>query len=116
MTKSRILHELKRDTEAAALRDKAIGMGNAIQLYSFGRQAQIQGSKAEALNYFRAVVKRFPDHWLGHLAQSRLSVAAGDFTGALKEIQAAQAGAPEVNKPALQNLRKRIENKEDINA
>jgi hypothetical protein len=116
MTKSRILKELKRDTEAAAARDKAMELGNAAQLYTFGRQALAQGSKTEALAYFRVVVKRFPDHWLAHLAQSRLSVAAGDFPSALKEIQAAQTGAPEANKPALQSLQKRIENKEDINS
>jgi DUF2911 family protein len=115
MTKSQLLKELKRDTEATAARNKALEMGNAIQLYSFGRQSQIQGRKTEALEYFRVVVKRFPEHWLGHLAQARLSVAAGDFSVALKEIQAAAAGAPQQNKTALLNLQKRIENKEDIN-
>ena len=115
MTKSQLLKELKRDTESAAARTKALELGNAIQLYSFGRQTQQQGRKAEALEYFRAVAKRFPDHWLAHLAQSRLSVASGDFATALKEIQAAQSAAPDQNKAALQNLQKRIENKEDIN-
>ena len=84
-------------------------------MYSAGRQSQLGGKKAEGLEYFRVVVKRFPEHWLGHLAQARLSVAAGDFAAALKEIQIATDGAPQQNKTALQNLQKRIENKEDIN-
>jgi hypothetical protein len=115
MLKGGLLRELKRDSEANAARTKAIEMGNAIQLCSFGRQAQLQGRKPEGLEFFRVVVKRFPEHWLGHLAQARLSVAGGDFGTALKEIQAAQTGAPQQNKTALQNLQKRIENKEDIN-
>jgi hypothetical protein len=115
MTKSRLLAELKRDSDAAAARNKAMEMGNAIQLYSFGRQSQLGGKKAEAMEAFRIVAKKFPEHWVGHLAQARLSVAGGDFTTALKEIQAATAGAPQQNKTALENLRKRIENKEDIN-
>jgi hypothetical protein len=115
MTRSQVLTGLHRDGEASTARAKAMGLGNAIQLYSFARQGQLQGRKTEALEVFRVVVQRFPDHWLGHLANARLKVAGGDFTGALKEIQAAQADAPQANKPALTNLEKRIENKEDIN-
>jgi hypothetical protein len=115
MTRSRLLTELKRESEAATARNKAMGLGNAIQLYSFGRQSQISGKKTEGFETFKVVVKRFPDHWVSHLAQARLSVANGDFATALKEIQAAQAGAPAQNKAALANLQKRIENKEDIN-
>jgi len=115
MTRAGLLKELKRDADAANARNKAMELGNAVQVYSFGRQIQMQGQKTEALEYFRVVSKRFPQHWLGHLAQARLSVAGGDFTTALNEIRAAQAGAPEQNKSALQSLQKRIENKEDIN-
>jgi len=115
MTRAGLLKELKRDSDAASARAKAMELGNAVQLYSFGRQVQLQGQKAEAMEYFRTVARRFPEHWVGHLAKARLSVAGGDFTTALKEIQAAQVGAPEQNKSALQGLQKRIENKEDIN-
>ncbi|HTP34527.1 MAG TPA: DUF2911 domain-containing protein [Candidatus Acidoferrales bacterium] len=115
MTRAGLLKELKRDGDAASARNKAVELGNPVQVYSFGRQIQMQGQKTEAMEYFRVVVKRFPEHWLGHLAKARLSVAGGDFATALKEIQAAQVGAPEQNKAALQALQKRIENKEDIN-
>ena len=115
MLKSQLLKELKRDSESATARNKAMELGNAIQVYSFGRSIQIQGQKPEALEYFRVVAKRFPEHWLSHLAQARLSVAGGDFATALREIQAAVAGAPAQNKTALETLQKRIENKEDIN-
>jgi tetratricopeptide (TPR) repeat protein len=115
MTKSQLLKELNRDGESKAAYNRAIEMANPTELYSRGRQLQLSGQKAEGMEIFRQLVKRYPDHWVAHLAQARLSVAGGDFATALKEIQAAQVGAPVVNANALKNLQKRIENKEDIN-
>jgi hypothetical protein len=115
MTKARILKDLERATESAAVRDKAMEIGNPQQVYFYGRQLQTQKSKAEAIAVYRAVAKRFPDHWLGHLAKARVAVADADFATAMKEAQAAQSAAPEVQKPQLDGLKKRIEAKEDIN-
>jgi hypothetical protein len=116
MTRSRILEELKRPTESAAARAKALEIGNAVQVYIYGRQLQSQKKKAEAIAIYRTVAKRFPDHWLGHLAKARVAVADADFATAAKEAQAAQAAAPEPQKPQLEGLKKRIEAKEDINS
>jgi tetratricopeptide (TPR) repeat protein len=115
MTKARILRELQRTTEAAAARDKALGAGTAQQVYFYGRQLQQAKKKEEAIAIYRNVAKRFPDHWNGHVAKARVAVADGDFTAAAKEVTAAQAGAPEVQKVPLETLKKRIEGKEDIN-
>lgn len=115
MTKSQILGELKRPTEAAAASAKAMETGNAIQVYMYGRQLQTGKKKAEAVAIFRNVARRFPDHWLGHIAKARVAVADGDFATALKEIQITQTLAPEAQKPGLETLKKRVENKEDIN-
>jgi hypothetical protein len=115
MTKARILDELKRDTESAAVAGKAMEIGNAQQVYVYGRQLQIAKKKTEAIAVYRNVAKRFPEHWLGHLAKARVAVADGDFAAALKEVVAAQAGAPEVQKAGLEGLKKRVEGKEDIN-
>jgi hypothetical protein len=76
---------------------------------------QIAKKKTEAIAVYRNVAKRFPEHWLGHLAKARVAVADGDFAAALKEVVAAQAGAPEVQKAGLEGLKKRVEGKEDIN-
>jgi hypothetical protein len=115
MTKSQVLTELKRDAEAKAARARALEVANAIELYFHGRQVQLSGQKSEAFDVFKMLVKRYPTHWVAHLAQARISVAAGDFTTALKEIQAAQNGAPPANLTGIKNLEKRIANKEDIN-
>ncbi len=116
MTKARILDLLKQPTEQTfAVRKRAMELGNAQQVYVYGRQLQQAKRKEEALAVYRGVAQRFPEHWLGHLAKARVAVADGDFDAALKEVAAAQAGAPEGQKAQLDSLKKRIEDKEDIN-
>jgi hypothetical protein len=118
MTKSRILTALHRDSDAAAASGKAMEAATSIQLYSFGRQLQIQEHKqAEAMDVFRMVAKRAPDTLQGHLAQSRLAVSSGDFSTAVAQMRAARAtpGNPDATNQVLDGLVKRIEAKEDIN-
>ena len=116
-TKAQLLEALNRTTEATTARDRAMALASAPQLYTYGRQLQIQKKKGEAIAVYRAVAKRFPQHWLGHIAQARAFVADGDFAAAVKEVRAAQAsGAPEQQKAALDNLIRRLESKEDINS
>jgi tetratricopeptide (TPR) repeat protein len=116
MLKAQLLKALNRATEASAAKDRALGIGNVTQVYFYGRQLQAQGQQAEAMDIFRLTVKRFPDHWMAHMATARLDSSAGDFAGALKEVKTVQGmDIPEVQKPNLANLVKRLENKEDIN-
>jgi hypothetical protein len=115
MTKSRILRQLERADESAAARDRAMEIGSPSQVYIYGRQLQREKKKAEAIAIYREVARRFPEHWLGHLAKARAAVADGDFDAAMKELVAALAGAPETQKAPLEELKKRIEAKEDIN-
>ena len=115
MTKGRILEATDRAADAAAARAKAMEVGNAFQIYVYGRQLQTEKHKPEAIAIYRTVAKRFPDHWLGHLAGARAHVADGDFAGAIKELQACQAQAPAQQKTGLETLMKRLENREDIN-
>jgi hypothetical protein len=115
-TKSRILEALNRDTEAKAAHDKSMQVANVMQLYFYGRQLQTNKKKAEAIEVYRAVAKRFPSHWLGHLALARSMAADGNFDGAIKEVRISLPDAPAQQKPNLENLVKRLENKEDINS
>jgi len=115
-TKARILEALNRTTEATAVRAKSMEVATVTQLYFYGRQLQTQKKKDEAIAIYRMVAKRFPNHWLGHLAQARSLVADGNFEGAIKEVRASQADAPAPQKPNLDTLVKRLESKEDINS
>jgi tetratricopeptide (TPR) repeat protein len=114
-TKAELLRATNHPDEAKATLTKAMTSANAIQIYVYGRQLQRDNRQAEALDLFRTVHTRFPEHWLGHLAQARLNSASGDFPNALKEAKAAQAGAPADQKSGLDPLLKKLEAKQDIN-
>lgn len=114
-TKARILEAMNRGSEATALRTKSMEIANALQLYVYGRNLQTQKQKAEAIAVYRTVAKRFPNHWLGHLALARSLAADGKFDSAIEEVRASMAIAPPVQKSGLEGLVKRLENKEDIN-
>lgn len=114
-TKARILEALHRDTDAKPVRAKSMEVANAQQLYFYGRQLQTQKQKAEAIAVYRIVAKRFPNHWLGHMAQARAYAADGNFEAAIKEVRASMPDAPAQQKANLEGLVKRLENKEDIN-
>lgn len=116
MTKAGLLLALNRGSEAATARSRALELGNPTQIYSYARQLQTDKKKQEAIDGYRMVAKRFPDHWVGHVAKARVYASEGDFEKALKEIDAAKAaGVPEPTKPSLEVLRHRLENKEDVN-
>ena len=115
-TKMNVLEALNRPTEAAAARARSLEIANAQQLYFYGRALQQQKKDNEAMDVFRATAKRFPNHWLAHMANARVSSAAGDFPAAIKELKAAEPGANNPQqKQNLENLLHRLEAKQDIN-
>jgi tetratricopeptide (TPR) repeat protein len=114
--KADLLKALKRDAEAAPIRDKALTSGNATQIYFYARGLQAQNQPEQAMDIFRLTLKRFPDHWLAHMAAARLASASGDYVAALREVKIVQGlDIPEIQKANLVNLARRLENKEDIN-
>jgi hypothetical protein len=115
MSKSRILDAMGRKDDAVAFRNQALGKGNALQLYFYGRQLQGDKKQEEALAIFRANAKKFPDFWTSHVGMARVYSAQGDFDNAVKEIKTALTDAPDSNKANLENYVKRLQNKEDIN-
>ena len=114
--KSELLKALNHSTEATAAREKALSMGNPTQIYFYARQLQALNQQSEAMNVFRLTQKRFPDHWLAHMAAVRLASASGDFAAALRELKIVQGmDVPAAQKVNLVTLTRRLENKEDIN-
>jgi hypothetical protein len=114
-TKSRILAAMgKKDDSEKALKT-ALERANAQQLYVYARGIQRQGDQKRAFELYQIDVKRYPDHWLAHLAAARLASGSGDFPGATNHMKAAIAAAPDNNKQFLEPLLKRLENKDDIN-
>ena len=114
--KADLLHALNRDPESTPIREKAMSAATPTQIYFYARGLQAQNQPAQAMDVFKLTVKRFPDHWLGHMAAARLASGSGDYDAALKEVKIVQGmDIPEVQKANLVNLTRRLENKEDIN-
>src|SRR5467141_1407730 len=114
-TKSRILDAMGKKDEAAKTLSAAINKASAIQLYSYARGLQRQGNAKRAFELYPQVPKKDANHWISHLALSRMASNSGDFTNATKEMTQAISGAPDQTKPFLQPLLKRLEAKDDIN-
>jgi hypothetical protein len=114
--KADLSRALNRAVDSAAAREKAMTAGTPNQIYFYARQLQAEHQPAQAMEIFRLTVKRFPGHWLAHMAAMRLASASGDFDTALREAKAVQSlDIPANQKANLVNLMKRLENKDDIN-
>jgi hypothetical protein len=115
-TKADILKASNKPDEAKTVWSHALDIAGARQLYLYGRRQQSEKHDAEAMETFQKVVKRFPQHIFGHLAQARIKSAAGDFAGAAEEAKQAQALAPgDEQKKSIKDLIDRLQAKQDIN-
>ena len=116
LNKSRILDAMGRKEDAAAIRNKALDKGSAVQLYVYGRQLQGEKKQDEAFALYRSNAKKFPDYWTSHVGLARVYSGQGDFDNAVKEMQAALTGVPDqANKSRIENYVKRLQSKDDIN-
>ena len=113
--KARALTALDRKDAATAARNRAIEIGSQLQIQSYARGLQTQGHYDEALELFRANIKKDPSTWVAHNEAARLAVAKGDFDTAIKEMKLAIPVAPENVKGQLNNLITQLQNKVDIN-
>ncbi len=115
MTKSRILDAMGQKDQAATARNKALAMGNAQQLYGYARQLQRQKQQDEAFSIYRTMEKKYPDNWLTYAGLGRVYCSQGDYAKATQEMKLSLASAPDVGKPSVESLIKRLEAKDDIN-
>jgi tetratricopeptide (TPR) repeat protein len=115
-TKARGLEALGRTPEAAATMKLAMEKASALETYNYARSLQIQNkSQEDAIAIFREMPKRFPDSWVSRLAQARVHSSRKEFPAAVSEARAALAGAPDLQKTAVQRLIDRLEAGNDIN-
>jgi len=115
MTKSRILDAMGQPDQAAVARNKALSMGNAQQLYGYARQLQRQKKQDEAFAVFRSMEKKYPGNWFTYAGMGRIACSEGNYPKAIDDMKLALGVAPDVGKPSVQSLIKRLEAKEDIN-
>ena len=115
MTKSRILDAMGQKDQAMVARNKALSMGNAQQLYGYARQLQRQNRQDDAFGVYRTMEKKYPGNWLTYAGLGRVYCSQGNYEKATQEMKLALAGAPDLGKPSVESLIKRLEAKEDIN-
>lgn len=115
LTKSQILSALGKKQEADALRAKAYEVASGVQLHVYGRGLQFQKKQDEAFAIFQMNVKKRPNEWYTHGEIARMASAHGDFDTAVKEMNLALSGAPDIAKNQIKGLIARLERKEDIN-
>jgi tetratricopeptide (TPR) repeat protein len=115
MTKSRILDAMGQKDQATVARNKALAMGNAQQLYGYARQLQRQKKQDEAFAVFRTMEKKYPGNWLTYAGMGRIACSQGNYTKATDDMKLALSTAPDLGKPSVEGLIKRLEAKEDIN-
>ena len=114
-TKSQLLAALGRKEESEKALSTAINKASAIQLYVYARGLQRAGKAERAFELYPQVVKKDPNHWVSHLALARLDSKAGNFPGAIEEMNQSLKSVPAQTKPQLDALMKRLEAKDDIN-
>jgi hypothetical protein len=114
-TKSRILSAMGKKEDSDKALATALDKANPIQLYVYARTFQRQGNPKRAFELYSQVPKKDPSHWVSHLALARVDSNKGDFPAASKEMTQAISGAPDLTKPFLEPLLKRLEAKDDIN-
>jgi tetratricopeptide (TPR) repeat protein len=114
-TRSQVLDALGRKDEAAKARRLAMEKAGPYDLYGYARQLQGEGKQEEAFTVYRTDANKYPDHWVAHAGLARVYSAKGDFDNAVKEMKAAQAGAPECSRSFVEGQIKKLEAKEDIN-
>jgi DUF2911 family protein len=115
MTKSRVLDALGRKQEASTARDKALARANAVQSYMYARQLQRDHHADEAFAIYRSNAKKFPNEWITHAGVARVYAGQGDYDNAVKEMKLCMEAAPDIQKPGVEGLVKRLQAKEDIN-
>ena len=115
MTKSRILAAMGQKAEAEQAKDKALSLGNAQQLYGYGRQLQREGKQQEAFAVFKQAAQKDPNNWLSHAGLARIACGEGNYPEATKQMQLALAGAPDQAKSGVEGLIKKLQAQQDIN-
>lgn len=114
MTKSKILAAMGKDQEAKTFHEKALAVASPIQRHGYAIQLLTEKQRDEAFAVFKKNAQDHPDLWFAHSGMARVYSAQGDFDDAVKEMKTAYAGAPDQNKPVIENYIKRLEAKDDI--
>ena len=115
LTKSQILAASQRKDEAITARTKALALASSQQLHNYGLALIAKGRAEEAFEIFKFNIEKRPNTLIAYIELARIASGRGDFAEAIKQINLALPLAPEAAQRNLQNMLRRLQNKEDIN-
>ncbi len=111
------VEEARNMPEAKATREKALAMGNAIDLHQYARQQLQKGNKDEAVRVWQMNAKAHPNAWPVNVGLMRAYSAQGNYKQALKYGKLALPQAPDpVNKKSIEDSIKKLEEGKDVNS
>lgn len=115
-TKARILDNLGRSDEAAAVIKNALPLGTITELQQFGRQLITAKKPGAALNVFQFNYNKNPDQFITLTGMARGLSANGEYAKALEFANKALPQAPnDANKQAVQAMIDKLKEGKDIN-
>jgi len=115
LNKVALLERLGRQLEAGPIRDRALELGDVVELYQYGVALLGEKRIEDALSVFEKNRERNPDSWIALMGVGRGAAARGDRPAALRSLQGALARAPRAgNKKLIQSLLDRLEKGEAL--
>lgn len=115
-TKAAVLEKLGKQSEADALMNEALPLGQVQEVHQYGRTLLSRGKKDEAFKVFKANADKNPNQFTTLMGLARGYSALGDYKNALKNAKQALPIAPNAqNKTAVEGMIKKLEEGKDIN-
>lgn len=111
------VQEARGMAEAKATREKALAMGNALDLHQYARAQLQKGNKVEAVRVWKMNAKVHPNEWPVNVGLMRAYSAEGNYKDALKYAKLALPQAPDPqNKKSLEDAIKKLQDGKDANS
>jgi len=114
-TKSELLTEMGKPSEAAAALNQGLARASALQLHNYGRLLLAEKKPEEAARVFQMNAQKNPEVWFVYAGLARGQVAAGDSKRAVQSLKIALSKAPASQKSYLEGLLRKVEAGKDIN-
>lgn len=108
-TRSRLLHKMGKEKEAADIMNTAMENATVMELHSYGRQLLNQKKLTEAMTVFQKNFDKHKGAWPTNAGLMRMYSAMGDYKKALQYAKVALAQAPdEQNKKFIEGAIKTL--------
>ncbi|MDO9373428.1 MAG: DUF2911 domain-containing protein [Ferruginibacter sp.] len=115
-TKARILENMGKFSEAAALMKEAATMGTMAEVHGYARQLLTDKKTVEAAEAFKANYKKYPNVFTTNMGMVRALSSEGKYKEALKYANAALPQAPDANnKNNVTSIIEKLKAGKDVN-